>query len=109
MMLASLDRRQQLLNAANTLRLMQVGYEQTLKTCPEYQRRETCSVGRGVAVMAPCVVAFLRSENKVVIQKNRAAAGFVVELFIDFYNFFYNVGCSLLNSRSKTPLRLNYI
>lgn len=36
MMLISLYQRQKLLNASNILRLMQVGYGQTLKTWPEY-------------------------------------------------------------------------
>lgn len=38
MMLVSLYRGQQMLNACSTLWLMQVGYRQILKTCPEYQR-----------------------------------------------------------------------
>lgn len=54
MMLISLYHRQQLLNASNSLRLMQVGYGQTLKTHPEYQRRKTWSVGRDTACMTPC-------------------------------------------------------
>lgn len=37
------------------------------------------------------------------ILKNRAAAGFVVELFIDFF-FYIMLSVSLLNSRSKTLL-----
>lgn len=71
---------------------------------------KTCFVGRDIAFVAPCVLAFLHSENKAMIQKNKAAAAIVVELVTDFFfSIIKMLGVPLLNSRSKTPLSLKSI